>query len=64
MISNPFIRKRRSLVDLVLEALDDIRVEAAAAARTTRDAAAKAADLLGDVAPPVVSRRPPAVAAG
>lgn len=55
MISNPFSRKPKSPIDQALDVLDGVRVEAAEAAATIRDAATQVADTLGD--PPVPSGR-------
>lgn len=51
MITNPFARKPKSPLDQLLEVVDDVRAEAAATAGTIRDAAAQAADALGEAAP-------------
>jgi len=55
LITNPFSRKPKNPVDQVLDVINDVRADAAETASTIRDAAAKAADVLGD--PPVLSGR-------
>ena len=63
MIRNPLTRKRSPL-DQALAVLDDVRSEAATAAGRLRDAAADAAELLGEAAPERVSRRLPLIGVG
>ena len=61
MIRNPFARKQQTPLDKALAVADDVRAEAAETAAAIRDAAARAADALGD--PPVPGgRKLPAVA--
>lgn len=55
MITNPFSRKPKSPIDQVLDVVSSVRADAAETASTIRDAAAKAADVLGD--PPVPGGR-------
>ncbi len=55
MITNPFARKPRTPLDRALATVEDVRAEAATTAAAIRDAAAKAADALGE--PPVPGGR-------
>lgn len=66
---NPLSRKPKSPIDQALSVVNNVRADAAGLAGTVRDAATKAADVLGDAAPAATKgRRLPvigvAVAAG
>ena len=63
MIRNPFARRRRNHVDQVLDVLDGVRAEAESVAGIVRDAAARTADALAEVAPERATRRLPLVGA-
>jgi len=51
LVTNPFARKPKSPVDQVLEVVDYVRADAAETAGAIRDAAARAADALGEATP-------------
>jgi hypothetical protein len=53
VITNPFARKPKSPIDEVLDVIGNVRADAAETAATIRDAAAKAADVLGEATPDV-----------
>jgi len=60
-VRSPFARKRKTPLDQAFDALDNVRVDAAGIAASVRDAASKAADVLGDAAPEVRGRRLPLI---
>ena len=59
---NPFARKRKSPIEQAFDAIDDARSDAADIAATVRDAASRAADVLGDATPDVRGKRLPLIA--
>jgi hypothetical protein len=62
-VSNPFRRKRKDPVEQALDAIEEIRAEAARRAAGLRDAAADAVELLGEAAPEARRYRVPVAAA-
>jgi hypothetical protein len=58
-MSNPFSRRRRDPLEQVLDAVEELRSEAARRAADIRDAAGGAADLLGEAAPEARRHRVP-----
>jgi hypothetical protein len=58
-MSNPFTRRRRDPLEQVLDAAEELRAEAARRAGDIRDAAAQAAEMLGEAAPEARRHRVP-----
>jgi hypothetical protein len=56
---NPFNRRRRDPLEQALDAVEDVRAEAAKRAEGIRDAAAQAVELLGEAAPEARRHRVP-----
>jgi len=56
LITNPFSRKPKTPLDQALDVIDNVRSDAAETAAQIRDAAAKAADVLGVPTPDVGGR--------